>query len=174
MAGHSRNVQFDTFSVWTQENYDRLFEGKMPGIDVIAGYVVDQPMPVPTEAGSSRYGLDDFTESQPVEGEEYVPSTQMPETAPREVPPRRSSVQATVGPGSGSSMRGTSSASTAQTSGHTTPSGCDEGPSGSATKRKILMSPVWDDFIVSYSRNADGSEDRQGTYKQYGKKIQAT
>ena len=48
----------------------------MPDIDVIAGYVVDQPLPTPTEVGGSRYEYDDFTESQPVEGEEYVPNTE--------------------------------------------------------------------------------------------------
>ena len=52
---------------------------------------------------------------------------------------------------------------------------CDEGPSGSITKKKKkLTSPVWEDFIVSFSTNADGSEDRWGTCKQCGRKIQAT
>ena len=64
---------------------DRLFGGKIPNIDVIVGHVVDQPMPAPTEAGSSRYRLEDFTESQSVEGKEYAPSTQFPEIAPQEV-----------------------------------------------------------------------------------------
>ena len=78
----------------------------MPDIDLIAGYVSEQLGAAPTEAGSSRYALEDFTESQPVEGEEYVPSTQMPETAPREVPARGASVQPDVGTGSGSSRGG--------------------------------------------------------------------
>ena len=146
----------------------------MSDIDLIVEYEVDQSGPAPTEAGSSRYALEDFTESQPIEGEQYVPSTQMPKTAPREVPPRRSSVQPDVSAGSGSSMRGTSSASTAQTSGHTPASGRDEGPSGSARKKKKLTSPVWEDFIVSFSTNADRSEDRWGTCKQCDRKIQAT
>ena len=171
MAGPSKNF---VFGPWTQEEFDRLFGGEMPDIDLIAGYVVDHPGPAATEAGSSRYAVEDFTESQPIEGEEYVPSTQLPKIAPREVPPRRSSVQAGGGPVSSSSRQRTSSASTAQTTGHTTATGGDEGPSGSAPKRKKLTSPVWDDFIVSYSRNADGSEDRWGTCKQCGKKIQAT
>ena len=171
MAGPSRNI---VLGPWTQEELERLFGEELPDIDLIAGYVVDNPAPAATEAGSSRYAVEDFTESQPIEGEEYVPSTQMPETAPREVPPRRSSVQPDVGAGSGSSMRGTSSASTAHTSGHTQPSGGDEGPSSSARKKKKLTSPVWEDFIVSFSTNADGSEERWGTCKQCGKKIQAT
>ena len=98
----------------------------------------------------------------------------MPEIAPREVPPRRSSIQPDVGAGSGSSRGGTSSASTAHTSGHTQPSGGNEGPSSSSRKKKKLTSPVWEDFIVSFSTNADGSEERWGTCKQCGKKIQAT
>ena len=171
MAGASRNF---VFGPWTQEELERLFGGEMPDIDLIVGYVSEQPGAAPTEAGSSRYALEDFTESQPVEGEEYVPSTQLPETAPREVPPRRSSVQASGGPVSSSSRQGTSSASTAQTTGHTTATGGNEGPSSSAPKRKKLTSPLWDDFIVSYNRNAGGSEDRWGTCKQCGKKIQAT
>ena len=84
MAAPSRNF---VFGPWTQEELERLFRGEMPDIDLIAGYVSEQPRAAPTEAGSSRYALEDFTESQPVEGEEYVPSTQMPETAPREVLP---------------------------------------------------------------------------------------
>ena len=84
MAGPSKNF---VFGPWTQEDFDRLFGGEMSDIDLIAGYIGDQPEPAPTEAGSSRYALEDFTESQPVEGEEYVPSTQLPETAPREVSP---------------------------------------------------------------------------------------
>ena len=83
MAGHSRNVQFGTFGTWTQEEYDRLFGGKMSDIDVIAGYVVDQSLPAPTEVRSSRYGYDNFIESQLIEGEEYVPSTQYPEPVPQ-------------------------------------------------------------------------------------------
>ena len=171
MVGPSRNF---VFGPWTQEELERLFGGEMPDIDLITWYVSEQPGAAPKEAGSSRYALEDFTESQPVEGEEYVPSTQLPETVPREVPPRRLSVQVGGGPGSSNSRQGTSSASTAQTTGHATATGRDEGPSGSAPKRKKLTSPVWDDFIVSYSRNADESEDRWGTCKQCGKKIQAT
>ena len=171
MAGSSRNFVFGS---WTQEELERLFGGEMPDIDLIAGYVGEQPEPAPTEAECSRYALEDFTESQPVKGKEYVSSKQLPETAPREVPPRRSSIQVGGRPVSSSSRQGTSSASTAQTTGHTTATGGNEGPSGSAPKRKKLTSPVWDDFIVSYSRNADGSEDRWGTCKQCGKKIQAT
>ena len=139
MAGPSRNFVFGS---WTQEEFDRLFGGEMLDIDLIVGYVVDQPGPAPTEAESSRYTLENFTESQPVEGEEYVPSTQLSEIATREVPPRRLSVQAGGGPGSSSSMQGTSSASTAETTRHTTATGRDEGPSGSTPKRKKLTSPV--------------------------------
>ena len=81
MAGPFRNI---IFGLWTQEELERLFGDEMPDIDLIAGYVGEQPESAPTEAGSSRYALEDFTESQPVEGEEYVPSTQLPETAPRD------------------------------------------------------------------------------------------
>ena len=42
----------------------------MSDIDVIVGYVVNQPLSAPTEAGGSRYGYDDFTESQPMERED--------------------------------------------------------------------------------------------------------
>ena len=115
MADPSRNF---VFGPWTQEDFDRLFRGEMPDIDLIAGYVSEQPGAAPTEAGSSRYALEDFTESQPVEGEEYVPSTQLSETVPREVPPRRSSVQAGGGPVSPNSRQGTSSTSTTQSTGH--------------------------------------------------------
>ena len=79
MAGPSRNI---VFGPWTQEELERLFGDEMPDIDVIAGFIVDQPAPAATEAGSSRYALEDFTESQPVEGEEYVPSTQFSKTVP--------------------------------------------------------------------------------------------
>ena len=103
MAGPSRNV---VLCPWTQEELERLFGEELPDIDLIAGYVVDNPQPAATEVGSSRYAVEDFTESQPIEGEEYVHSTQMPETAPREVPPRRASVQPDVGTGSGSSRGG--------------------------------------------------------------------
>ena len=171
MAGPSRNI---VFGPWTQEEIERLFGEELPDIDLIAGYVADNPPLTATEAGSSRYAVEDFTESQPIEGEEYVPSTQLPETAPQEVPPRRSLVQAGSGPGSSNSRQGTCSASTAQTTGHTMAMIRDEGPSASAPKRKKLTSPLWDDFIVSYNRNAGGSEDRWGTCKQCGKKIQAT
>ena len=75
MTDPSRNVQFGTFSAWTQEEFDRPFGGEMSNIDIIIGYVVDQSMLAPTEAGNSRYRLEDFTKSQLVEGEEYVPST---------------------------------------------------------------------------------------------------
>ena len=168
MAGPSRNV---VFGPWTQEELQRLFGEELPDIDLIAGYVSEQPGAAPTEIGSSRYALEDFTESQPVEGEEYVLSTQLPETAPQEVPLRRSSVQASGGPVSSCSRQGTSSASTAQTTGHTTVTGGNEGPSSSARKKKKLTSPVWEDFIVSFSTNTDGSEERWGTCKQCGKKI---
>ena len=47
----------------------------MPDIDVIAWYIVDQPRSVQTEAESSRYELEDFIDSQPIEGEEYVLNT---------------------------------------------------------------------------------------------------
>ena len=63
MAGRSRNVQFGAFDAWTQEEYDRLFGGEMPDIDIIVGYVVYQPLSALTKAGGSRYGYDDFTES---------------------------------------------------------------------------------------------------------------
>ena len=42
----------------------------MPDIDLIARYVGEQPEPALKEVGSSRYALEDFTESQLVEGEE--------------------------------------------------------------------------------------------------------
>ena len=176
MSGPSRNVVLGS---WTQEELERLFGEELPDIDLIAGYVADNPAPTATEAGSSRYAVEDFTESHPLEGEEYVPSTQMPETAPREVPPRRSSIQPDVGAGAGSSRGGTSSASTAHTSGHTQLSGGNEGPSSSARKKKKLTSPVWEDFIVSFSTNADGSEERWGRannaarrYKQRKKRTE--
>ena len=70
MAGPSRNF---VFGPWTQEEFDRLFGGEILDINIIAGYVVDQPLPVLTEARDLRYGYDDFTESQSVEGDEYVP-----------------------------------------------------------------------------------------------------
>ena len=110
MTGPSRNI---VVGPWTQEEFERLFGEELPDIDVLAGYVVDQPPPTTTDAGSSRYAHEDFTESQAVEGEEYIPNTQMPETAPREVPTRPAAVQAAGCPASDSSMRGISSASTA-------------------------------------------------------------
>ena len=76
ITGRSRNVQLSTYGIWTQEEYDQLFGGEMPDTDVIVGYVVDQSLPTSTEVKGSRYGYDDFTESQPIEWEEYVPSTQ--------------------------------------------------------------------------------------------------
>ena len=79
MAGPSRNI---VVGPWTQEEFERLFREELPDIDVLAGFVVDQPPPAATDAGSSRYVHEDFIESQPVEGEEYIPNTQMPETAP--------------------------------------------------------------------------------------------
>ena len=101
MAGPSRNF---VFGPWIQEELERLFGGEMPDIDLIAGYVSEQPGAAPTEAESSRYVLEDFTESQPVEGEEYIPNTQMPEIAPQEVPTRPAAVQAAGCPASDSSM----------------------------------------------------------------------
>ena len=89
MAGPSRNI---VLGPWTQEELERLFGEELPDIDLIAGYVADNPPPTATEAGSSRYAVEDFTESQLIEGEEYVPNMQLPKTAPREVPPLRSSV----------------------------------------------------------------------------------
>ena len=59
----SRNVCFSAFGSWTKEEYDRLFECEMPNIDIIVEYVVDQPLPAPTEASGLRYGYDDFTKS---------------------------------------------------------------------------------------------------------------
>ena len=96
MAGPSRNIVVGS---WTQEEFERLFGEELLDIDVLEGYVVDQPTPAATDVGSSRYAHEDFTESQPVEGEEYVPNTQLPKTALREVPPRRSSIWPVVGPG---------------------------------------------------------------------------
>ena len=60
MAGPSRNF---VFGPWAQEELERLFGGEMPDIDLIVGYVVDQPGPALTEVGSLRYALEDFTES---------------------------------------------------------------------------------------------------------------
>ena len=139
MSGPSRNV---VLGPWTQEELERLFGEELPDIDLITGYVADNPAPTATEAGSSRYAVEDFTESQLVEDEEYIPNTRILETAPREVPTRPAVVQAAGYPASDSSMPGTSSASTAKTSGHTTASGRDEGPSSSARKKKKLTSPV--------------------------------
>ena len=45
MAGPSRNI---VFSPWTQEELERLFGEEMPDIDLIAGYVVDNPAPAAT------------------------------------------------------------------------------------------------------------------------------
>ena len=106
MAGHSRNVQFGTFGTWTQEEYDRLFGGKMSDIDVIAGYVESQPIAAPIETVGPSYEDDDFTNSQLVQGEEYVPNTQYPPAA-MEFPPELGGV-----PGSSSSYPKISDAST--------------------------------------------------------------
>ena len=40
---------------------DRLFRGEMPDINIIARYIVDQPLLAPTKVGDSRYRYDDFT-----------------------------------------------------------------------------------------------------------------
>ena len=106
MADPSRNF---VFGPWTQEDFDRLFRGEMPDIDLIAGYV-----------GSSRYALEDFTESQPVEGEEYVPSTQYLEPAPQQVQVRQGSGQASNGLRSSTSLHRTSTVSTTQAAAHRT------------------------------------------------------
>ena len=62
----------------------------------------------------------------------------------------------------------------AHSTGPATTTRSDEGPSSLALKKNKLTSVVWEDFIVSYTRNADRSEDRWGTCKQCGKRIQVT
>ena len=54
MAGLSKNVDFDAFGAWIQEEYDRLFKGEIPIINVITGYIVNQPLSALTEVGGSR------------------------------------------------------------------------------------------------------------------------
>ena len=129
---------------------------------------MDQPLSALTESGGSRYGYDDFTESQPVEGEEYVPSTKDYEVILQQVQVPQGLGQAAGNLGLSTSIHGTIQTITTTVDTHTTTPAIttrrEEGLFGSAPTKKKLTSAVWEDFIISYTRNTNGSKEKWGTY----------
>ena len=61
MAGPSRNVEF---GVWTQEEYENLFEGQYTNMNVISGFVGSTAFPVLTVPSPPQpYSQDAYTDS---------------------------------------------------------------------------------------------------------------